>query len=82
MITDQRNGLLDSRAATLRKREVRRAITAMPIAHLAQIGALAARKQHELGKTFRFGRRPRRWWRFGRRPGRCSRRPSRTRRCW
>ena len=26
----------------------------MPIAHLAQIGALAAREQHELGKTFRF----------------------------
>ena len=27
---------------------------AVPIAHLAQIGALAAREMHELGKTFRF----------------------------
>jgi hypothetical protein len=54
VITDQRNGLIDSRAASLRKREVRRTMLAVPIAHLAQIGALAAREQHELGKTFRF----------------------------
>ena len=54
VITDQRNGLIDSRAATSRKRERRRTMLAVPIAHLAQIGALAAREQHELGKTFRF----------------------------
>ena len=54
VITEQRNGLIDSRAATSRKREQRRKMLAVPIAHLAQIGALAAREQHELGKTFRF----------------------------
>jgi hypothetical protein len=54
VITDQRNGLIDSRAATSRKRERRRTMLSVPIAHLAQIGALAAREQHELGKTFRF----------------------------
>jgi hypothetical protein len=26
----------------------------VPIAHLAQIGALAGREEHQLGKTFRF----------------------------
>jgi hypothetical protein len=54
VITDQRNGLIDSRASTSRKQELRRTMLAVPIAHLAQIGALAAREQHELGKTFRF----------------------------
>jgi hypothetical protein len=54
VITDQRNGLIDSRAATSRKQERRWLMLAVPIAHLAQIGALAAREQHELGKTFRF----------------------------
>jgi hypothetical protein len=54
VITDQRNGLIDSRAATSRKRERRRTMLAVPITHLAQIGALAAREQHELGKTFRW----------------------------
>ena len=54
VITAQRNGLIDSRAATSHKRERRRTMLAVPIAHLAQIGALAAREQHELGKTFRF----------------------------
>lgn len=53
VITDQRNGLIDSRAA-MSQRERRRTMLAVPIAHLAQIGALAAREQHELGKTFRF----------------------------
>jgi hypothetical protein len=54
LIADQRNGLLDSRAASGRKHELRREILSLAIAHLAQIGSLAAREVHELGKTFRF----------------------------
>lgn len=54
VITDQRNGLIDSRASRSRKQEQRRTMLAVPIAHLAQIGALAARERHELGKSFRF----------------------------
>jgi hypothetical protein len=54
VITDQRNGLIDSRASRSRKQELRREMLAVPIAHLAQIGGLAARERHELGKTFRF----------------------------
>jgi hypothetical protein len=54
VITDQRNGLIDSRASRSRKQDLRRTMLAVPIAHLAQIGALASREQHELGKTFRF----------------------------
>jgi hypothetical protein len=53
VITEQRNGFIDSRASRSRKRELRSELT-VPIAHLAQIGALAAREIHELGKTFRF----------------------------
>jgi hypothetical protein len=54
VITAQRNGLIDSRASASRKEELMREMLAVPIAHLAQMGALAAREQHELGKTFRF----------------------------
>ena len=54
VVTQQRNGLIDSRASRSRKQELRQGIRTVPIAHLAQIGALAAREQHELGKTFRF----------------------------
>jgi hypothetical protein len=46
--------LIDSRSSRSRKEKLRRTMLAVPIAHLAQIGALAAREQHELGKTFRF----------------------------
>ena len=53
VITAQRNGFIDTRAARSRKQELRTEV-AVPIAHLAQIGALAAREVHELGKTFRF----------------------------
>ena len=53
VILDQRIGLIDARAATARKRELRRAIQAMPIAHLAEIGKLAGREVHELGNAFR-----------------------------
>lgn len=54
VITVQRNGMIDSRAARFRKRELRTEMLAVPIAHLARIGALAAREVHELSRTFRF----------------------------
>jgi hypothetical protein len=54
VITVQRNGLIDSRASRFRKLELRSEIQAVPIAHLARIGALAAREIHELSRTFRF----------------------------
>lgn len=54
VVTEQRAGQVDSRASASRKRELRRDMLAVPIAHLARIGALAAREQHELGKTFLF----------------------------
>jgi hypothetical protein len=54
LIADQRTGQIDSSAATARKQELRRTILAGPISHLSQIGVLAARENHELGKTFRF----------------------------
>jgi hypothetical protein len=50
----QRDGLIHARAATARKDELRRAMLAVPIAHLAEVGEVAAREEHELGKTFRF----------------------------
>jgi hypothetical protein len=53
VITAQRNGFVDTRAARSRKEELRSAMGTVPIPHLAQIGALAAREVHELGKTFR-----------------------------
>ena len=53
VITVQRNGFIDTRAARSRKVELRREIAAVPIAHLVEIGTLAARELHELGKTFR-----------------------------
>ena len=52
--TAQRNGLVQVRAATLRKRELRRAMRAGPIAHLNDVGRAAAREEHELGNTFRY----------------------------
>ena len=52
--TAQRNGLIHVRAASARKEELRRAMLAVPIAHLAEVGRAAAREEHELGKTFRF----------------------------
>jgi hypothetical protein len=53
VITVQRNGIVDSRAASARKQELRREILAVPVAHLAEIGAPAAREVPELGKAFR-----------------------------
>jgi hypothetical protein len=54
VVAEQRNGLVDSRAATARKAELERTVLSVHIAHLAEIGGLASREQHELGKTFRF----------------------------
>jgi hypothetical protein len=50
----QRDGLIDTRAASARKQELRRQMLSEPIAHLAQVGRAAARDEHELGKTFAF----------------------------
>lgn len=50
----QRDGIIHVRAASARKEELRRAMLAVPIAHLAEVGRAAAREEHELGKTFRF----------------------------
>ena len=50
----QRAGLIDVHAAALEKRKLRRAMLAGPIAHLAEVGRLAARENHELATTFRF----------------------------
>ena len=54
LATAQRNGLVDVRAASARKEALRGAMLSGPIAHLAQVGRVAAREEHELGKTFRF----------------------------
>jgi hypothetical protein len=50
----QREGLIDVAAATVEKRAVRRAMMAGPVAHLAQVGTLAAVDDHELAKAFIF----------------------------
>ncbi len=50
----QRSGIVDVRAASARKAELRRTMLAVHIAHLAQVGREAVREDHELGKTFRF----------------------------
>ena len=52
--TAQRDGFINVRAATARKEELRRRMLEVPIAHLADVGSLAAREQHELDKVFRF----------------------------
>jgi hypothetical protein len=51
---EQRGGLVDSRTSRVEKDRLRREMRAGPIAHLSQVGRLAARDQHELGSTFRF----------------------------
>ena len=50
----QRAGLIDVHAAALEKRKLRRTMLAGPIAHLAEVGRLASRENHELATTFRF----------------------------
>ena len=54
VIDDQRGGRIDTRASRVRKEELRRAMLAGPIAHLARIGALAGGEQHELRTAFVF----------------------------
>jgi hypothetical protein len=54
VVNDQRDGRIDTRASSARKQVLRRAMLAGPIAHLARVGALAAREVHELGSTFVF----------------------------
>jgi hypothetical protein len=54
LATVQRDGQVDVRAASARKEELRRAMLAGPINHLAEVGRVASREEHELGKTFRF----------------------------
>lgn len=49
----QRQGMIHVRAASARKEELRREMM-VPIAHLARVGAVASRVEHELGQTFRF----------------------------
>lgn len=50
----QRGGFIQVHASTTRKEELRRAMLAVPIAHLAEVGRAAGREEPELGKTFRF----------------------------
>jgi hypothetical protein len=50
----QLEGRTEALAASARKEELRRAILAVPIAHLAEVGRSAARENHELGTAFRF----------------------------
>lgn len=54
VVDDQRGGRIDSRAASVRKQELRRAMLAGPIAHLSGIGKLAGREVHELRSLFTF----------------------------
>jgi len=54
VIDDQRKGQIDSRAASVRKQELRRVMLADPIAHLSRIGKLAGREVHELRSLFAF----------------------------
>jgi hypothetical protein len=54
VINEQRSGQIDSRAAAVRKQELRRAMLAGPIAHLAEVGRMAAREVHELRSMFAF----------------------------
>ncbi len=50
----QRAGIVDVRAGSARKGELRRNMLDVHIAHLAEVGREAARENHELGKAFVF----------------------------
>ena len=50
----QRDGVIQARAAAALKHELRRKMLDVGIAHLAEVGRAAARERQELGKTFRF----------------------------
>jgi hypothetical protein len=51
---EQLDGLIDRHAASVEKENLRREILAGPVAHLATVGKVAKREQHELGSLFRF----------------------------
>jgi hypothetical protein len=51
--TVQREAQVDTRTSSAQKKDLRRAMLAGPIAHLAQVGRLAAKENPELGKSFR-----------------------------
>jgi len=51
--TAQREAQVDTRTSAAQKKDLRRAMLAGPIAHLAQVGRLAAKENPELGKSFR-----------------------------
>ena len=51
--TAQLGGIVDVRAASARKAELRRTMLAVHMAHLAEVGREAAQEVHQLGKTFR-----------------------------
>jgi hypothetical protein len=50
----QRDGIIQVRSASGRKRELRREMLEVPIAHLAEVGRAAVREDHELGEMFLF----------------------------
>ena len=50
----QRDGIIRVHAASTRKKELRKEMLDVPIAHLAEVGRAAGRDEHELGKTFQF----------------------------
>jgi hypothetical protein len=52
--TAQRNGLIQVRAASAQKEDLRRQMLEVPITHLAEVGRAAAREEPGLGKSFRF----------------------------
>jgi hypothetical protein len=54
LAASQRDGIIHQRAASARKTELQRDMLAVPIPHLARVGKVASREQHELGQTFRF----------------------------
>jgi hypothetical protein len=51
--TAQLEGIVDVRAASARKAELRRTMLMVHMSHLAQVGREAAQEDHELGRTFR-----------------------------
>jgi hypothetical protein len=51
--TAQREAQVDTRTSAAQKKDLRRAMLAGPIAHLAQVGRIAAKENPELGKSFR-----------------------------
>src|SRR5689334_7620990 len=50
----QRDGIIQVRSASARKRELRREMLAGSIPHLAEVGRAAAKENHELGQMFQF----------------------------